>query len=422
MLTKAILTGGVLSVLAGAIVYFATEGADALERDTREAVRIEETELAGAAVPEVAEVEVDEAKVKAPKKKKKKRKAAKTQAQSEASAVSESDTLSEAEIEAERLRAFETVTETVVVQAAPLEWPAENLPEEVLEDTETPFVQNPQAETPPSEKAEKKPKTRWLDQYLKSDKSKEELPEPKSEVIDVVIEKSDEMEMKAEEKAEVEAEVEVEVEGESGKKMMATIEEGADPLAAKQIQKKIIIKMEGENEFVWSSDDDGQMDGTVDMEMIEKLLSEHSDLDLETMTDAKKKIRVVTLGGKKGKAKGHHGTALKAIDYNAVLLEAKKLQVVDMRNEAFLEIVDYAIDRGDIGEAADIVDELSSPELRDTARARIGVGLATSGDMEAAFAVLEEIEIDELSAPIRLEIISALMATRAERAARHQLR
>ena len=355
---------------------------------------------------------MDEAKVKAPKKKKKKRKAAKTQAQSETSAVSESDTLSEAEIEAERLRAFETVTETVVVQAAPLEWPAENLPEEVLEDTET----------PPSENPEKKPKTRWLDQYLKSDKSKDKAPEPKSEVIDVVIEKSDETEMKAEEKAEIEAEVEVEVEGESGKKMMATIEEEADPQAAKQIQKKIIIKMEGENEFVWSSEDDGQMDGTVDMEMIEKLLSEHSDLDLETMTDAKKKIRVVTLGGKKGKAKGHHGTALKAIDYNAVLVEAKKLQVVDMRNEAFLEIVDYAIDRGDIGEAADIVDELSSPELRDTARARIGVGLATSGDMEAAFAVLDEIEIDELSAPIRLEIISALMATRAERAARHQLR
>jgi len=41
--------------------------------------------------------------------------------------------------------------------------------------------------------------------------------------------------------------------------------------------------------------------------------------------------------------------------------------------------------------------------------------------MEAAFAVLDEVEIDELAAPIRLEIIAALMATRAERAARRNV-
>ena len=126
------------------------------------------------------------------------------------------------------------------------------------------------------------------------------------------------------------------------------------------------------------------------------------------------------MGDKKGKGKGHHAMALDAIDYDAVLVEAKKLQVIDMRNEAFLEIIDYAIDRGDIGDAADILEELSRPELRDTARGRIGVGLASAGDMNAAFAVLDEIEIDELTAPIRLEIITALMATRAERSANRQ--
>jgi len=158
------------------------------------------------------------------------------------------------------------------------------------------------------------------------------------------------------------------------------------------------------------------MDQTVDVEKLEKLLSEHGDLNLEDLKGSNAKIRILRRGDKH-KEKGAHKSALKAIDYDAVLAEANKLQVIDMRNEAILEIVDYAIDRRDIGNAADIVDELSSPELRDTARARIGVGLATGGDMEAAFAVLDEIEIDELSAPIRLEIIAALMATRAERAA-----
>jgi len=88
-----------------------------------------------------------------------------------------------------------------------------------------------------------------------------------------------------------------------------------------------------------------------------------------------------------------------------------------MRNQAYLEIIDHAIDQGDVMQAADIVDELSTPELRDTARARIGVGLAKRGSTEAAFAVLDALEIDELSAPIRLEIITALMSTQQERKA-----
>jgi len=261
------------------------------------------------------------------------------------------------------------------------------------------------------------PKTRWLDQYLKSDKNKDEAPEAKSEVIDVVIDKSDETESNAEDKAEIE----VVVEGHTSKKMMATIEEGADPQATQKVEKKIIAKMDGDKKMVWSSDGEGQMDEDIDMEMIEKLIGEHTDMDVEMLKDAKKEIRIIKLDGKKHKNWAHH-SSLKAIDYDVVLVEAKKLQVIDMRNDAFLEIVDYAVDRGDIGDAADIVDELSSPELRDTARARIGVGLATRGDMEAAFAVIDEVEIDQLVAPIRLEIIAALMATRAERAARRERR
>ena len=106
-----------------------------------------------------------------------------------------------------------------------------------------------------------------------------------------------------------------------------------------------------------------------------------------------------------------------SFDYAAVLAEAKKLHVVDMRNQAVLEIVDFAVDNLDMAEAADLVPELSTPELRDTARARIGAGLARCGKAEAAFAIIDELEIDELAAPIRLEIITALMATSQERQA-----
>ena len=65
MLTKAILTGGFLSVLAGSIVYFGAEGADALERDVHQETRLETTELAGAAEPELKtfNIEVETADV-----------------------------------------------------------------------------------------------------------------------------------------------------------------------------------------------------------------------------------------------------------------------------------------------------------------------------------------------------------------------
>ena len=56
MLTKAILTGGVLSVLAGTIVYFGTEGADALEANPRASLHVEETDLAGASDVAVGDV------------------------------------------------------------------------------------------------------------------------------------------------------------------------------------------------------------------------------------------------------------------------------------------------------------------------------------------------------------------------------
>lgn len=424
MLTKAILTGGVLSVLAGSIVYFGTEGADALEREVREDVRLEETELAGG--PEAVTEVTDAAKavVKTPKQKEKKKQRAKKK-KAEAQAIAKEKYDSEVVTHAETQ--LEEVVEKSISQT---DARAEGYVDGALVTSDA--QAEPKTETQPVEAPQAKSKTRWLDQYLKSTKDKApetDIAAPKSEVIDVVVAKTDETEIEETSETatkDVMTEVEVEIEVESGKKMMADIEDGAHSEGTKTTSKNLIVKMDGDKKMVWSSheEDLGEalLDEDVDMEMVEKLLSEHTDLDLNDVMGAKTEIRVIKKGGKKRKGAGHHNRmSLKAIDYEAVLVEAKKLQVIDMRNEAFLEIVDYAIDRGDIGNAADIVEELSSPELRDTARARIGVGLATSGDMEAAFAVLDEVEIDELAAPIRLEIIAALMATRAERAARRNV-
>ncbi len=151
------------------------------------------------------------------------------------------------------------------------------------------------------------------------------------------------------------------------------------------------------------------LDGDIDPEMLKEQLGLEDEKNVE--------IHIVKKMDRKSSHVKQAMNEIPAIDYDAVLAEAKKLLVVDMKNQAVLEIVDFAVDNRDMTEAADLVQELSTPELRDTARARIGAGLARCGKAEAAFAVIDELEIDELAAPIRLEIITALMATRQERRA-----
>jgi len=312
MLAKAILTGGVLSVLAGGIVYFGTEGADALISETRVETPVNETELAGAA--DVA--------------------------------VGQSDTKADNET-AEKLADMKAV----------------------------------ESQSPPKETS--KPKTKWLDQYLKKSK-------PKS---------------KTETKAEAEPMVD------KAHDSMSKSEDGSEE------RKKIRIKKKFDDKHSSAT-------ATGSYVVSEGHRAETKDLG-ESGSDAEPEVEAITENHrpmKKMMDKGHSDRKHKmmhreSIDYDVVLAEAKKLLLVDMRNQAVLEIVDYAVDNKDIAEAADLVQELSTPELRDTARARIGAGLARSGKTEAAFAVIDELEIDELAAPIRLEIITALMATKQERKA-----
>lgn len=276
------------------------------------------------------------------------------------------------------VQSFEVDVETIDVEAVAVEAVSTDASAKLAEALDPPI-------------SEEKPKRKWLDQYLKSKPSDEEKAESATDqTVDVEVKITPEAELATDTKPE--------------------------PRKLKKIRKKmVVVQKEGDEEVVLKSEDETiQVGEDFDVEMIEDLLQKHKN--------AKAEVRVIKIDGKTPqaekveKAKARAKTP-KPFDYDAVLTEARKLQVIDMRNEAVLEIIDYAIDRNDVGNAADIVAELSSPELRDTARARIAVGLARRGKMYPAFAVLEEIEIDELTAPIRLEIITALMATRAERAA-----
>jgi hypothetical protein len=414
MLTKAIFTGGVLALLSGSIVYFGTEGADALEKD----VRAEETELAGAPVSEADIIKTVEAqdkeassekdRVKKPWNKKDQPKNTAPDMASETAEKMTSDT------------GAATVSENNDVKSASAD----------MID-------------PPVEATETKPKTKWLDQYLKSTKPKQNaetesetdadadtssirMEETKEDLSDQKVDLSEESDDVSEDTVPVEAKtlvIDVHEDGNFRYSDGTIVEDEDDlkiarealeafgdlevaemPVKEKEIRKKIVIKMDDDGSAEWQTDDEN-----IEMEIIEKRLRESEGVE--------KDIRILRLDTDINPAPKPRKKAKKKIDYDLVLDEARKLQVIDMRNIAFFEIIDYAIDRKDFGKAADILQDLSDPELRDTARAKIGVGLAKTGDSEAAFAVLDEMEIDELTASMRLEIITALMATKAERKA-----
>ncbi|GLQ19384.1 hypothetical protein ACFFUB_13250 [Algimonas porphyrae] len=102
----------------------------------------------------------------------------------------------------------------------------------------------------------------------------------------------------------------------------------------------------------------------------------------------------------------------KATDFDILVAQAGALELVDMRDDAYLTLLDWALQDERYRDAMNVAGRLSAPELRDTARQRIGISHARAGRMQEAFAILEQVEIEPLTDPIRLEIIRA--ATRDE--------
>ncbi|MEP6341757.1 MAG: hypothetical protein ABJ275_00445 [Maricaulaceae bacterium] len=88
-------------------------------------------------------------------------------------------------------------------------------------------------------------------------------------------------------------------------------------------------------------------------------------------------------------------------------LEADKISQFDLKDQAYLRLVDYAVANEKYGEAKSLLVSLSSPQLRDTARSRIAIGMALSGRDRAAFALLKEVEVDALKDVLRLQVIEA---------------
>jgi len=98
---------------------------------------------------------------------------------------------------------------------------------------------------------------------------------------------------------------------------------------------------------------------------------------------------------------------IKAV-YETALAETKAITIVELRDRAYLSLIDYTIRNNDFARSKAAVSNISQPELRDTARSNIAVGLARVGKRKAAFAILEDVETKALSDILRLQVIEAM--------------
>ncbi len=82
-----------------------------------------------------------------------------------------------------------------------------------------------------------------------------------------------------------------------------------------------------------------------------------------------------------------------------------------MKDRAYLDLSDYATNKGLFDDAQRAALKINQPELRDTARSRIAMGMARYGMSDEAFSLIEQVEIQELRDVMRLQVIEALLGT-----------
>jgi len=200
---------------------------------------------------------------------------------------------------------------------------------------------------------------------------------------------------------------------------------GEDAEGEKKIEVKVIANEDGETTIETETIDMG--DGKM-MKIVKKTMtSESHDADGKKM-----RIKVITNKDdmkaediKMLKELSENDKAIEAFLKPSVLFEddtdilatvkivmeqAEKIEMSELRDRAYLDLVSYGIDHGNYDVAAKALTKIEQVELRDTARNRMAVAYAKEGNAEDAFGILEDIEVDALRDVMRLQVIEAMIA------------
>lgn len=312
------------------------------------------------------------------------------------------------------------------------------------------------AEAPKTEK----PKSKWIDQYLKKEASEavddSDAGASTKDTGTFIVEDKD--------TAEIELFVETETEEEFEEKAreieniwIEKSEKEPSETGTKRASKKMlsdiikkdraIVKRKGKDgreknvEVKVMAGDDGRTrvetetidmgDGKV-MKIIKKTMT--SDMDHDEHGDKKMRVKVLmdddshggmdteTIemdGGKvikirKAKTIDEALSKAKPIDVSktieTVMTQAEKIEMPELRDRAYLDLVSFALEHCAYDTAETAMGKIKQVELRDTARNRMAVAYAKAGETDKAFALLEEIEVEALKDVMRLQVIEAMIA------------
>ena len=116
-------------------------------------------------------------------------------------------------------------------------------------------------------------------------------------------------------------------------------------------------------------------------------------------------------GHKKARMKnGHCSPAQVSATVELITQQALKIELPELRDRAYLDLVSFALKHKDYASARTAIDGIDQVELRDTARNRMAIAYARHGQAEAAFELLEELEVEALSDVIRLQVIESIIS------------
>ena len=110
------------------------------------------------------------------------------------------------------------------------------------------------------------------------------------------------------------------------------------------------------------------------------------------------------------KAKHHCSPEQVSATIELITAQALKIELPELRDRAYLDLVNFALKHKDYESARAAIDGIDQIELRDTARNRMAIAYAKHGQAEAAFELLEELEVEALSDVIRLQVIESIIS------------
>lgn len=102
-------------------------------------------------------------------------------------------------------------------------------------------------------------------------------------------------------------------------------------------------------------------------------------------------------------------TAEKFMLVDQILAQAEQIENPDLRDQAYLDLVDYSLRESNFDMAKHAMTKMQQIELRDNARGRIAESYARAGDSVSAFAMIDDVEIEEFRDFTRLRVIQAFI-------------